>query len=136
MAGGMTIGQLAAAAGVSVETVRYYQRRGLIDEPRKPPGGQRRYGPCAIAQIEFIRRGQQLGFSLEEIRELKRHGDGTAVRATREIAQRKHDAVVARLEELERVRAALHALIAASKRRGSRGRCPILAALRGEDERD
>src|SRR5688572_7473329 len=66
----MTIGRLAKLAGVNVETVRYYQRRGLLREPSKPAGGQRRYAPAVAQQIGFIRRAQQLGFSLEEVKSL------------------------------------------------------------------
>src|SRR5689334_23012524 len=61
----MTIGRLAKAAGVNVETIRYYQRRGLLVEPHKPPGSHRRYTPLVLRQVAFIRRGQQLGFTLE-----------------------------------------------------------------------
>ena len=64
---GMTIGQLAAAAGVGVETIRYYQRLGILATPAKPFGGQRRYFDATLKQIAFIRRAQHLGFTLEEI---------------------------------------------------------------------
>ena len=86
---GMTIGRLAQAAGVNVETIRYYQRRGLIGEPHKPPGGHRRYPPGVLQQIAFIRRAQQLGFSLAEVKALLQHGDGKNLRETRAIAERK-----------------------------------------------
>ena len=66
----MTIGRLAKAAGVNVETIRYYQRRGLLLEPRKPPGGHRRYSSTVLRQVAFIRSAQQLGFTLEEIGKL------------------------------------------------------------------
>ncbi len=59
----LTIGRLAKAAGVNVETIRYYQRRGLVDEPYKPLGGHRRYAPSAVSRVRFIKRAQQLGFS-------------------------------------------------------------------------
>ena len=60
----LTIGRLAKAAGVNVETIRYYQRRGLVDEPHKPLGGHRRYSPVAASRVRFIKRAQQLGFTL------------------------------------------------------------------------
>ena len=64
----MTIGHLAKEAGVNVETIRYYQRRGLLEEPEKPIGGHRRYPRVALDRIAFIRRAQKLGFSLAEVR--------------------------------------------------------------------
>ena len=67
---GMTIGRLAKEAGVNVETVRYYQRRGLLEEPQKPAGGHRRYQQSTLDRIAFIRRAQALGFSLAEIESL------------------------------------------------------------------
>jgi len=70
----MTIGVLARAAGVNLETIRYYQRRGLIGTPRKPPGGVRRYDANALAHLGFIKRAQQLGFNLRDIRELLEPG--------------------------------------------------------------
>src|SRR3954468_16785809 len=76
MQSGMTIGRLAKAAGMNVETIRYYQRRGLLEEPKKPLGGHRRYPPQAVRQLAFIRRAQQLGFSLEEVKALLAFSDG------------------------------------------------------------
>ena len=66
----MTIGRLAKAAGVHVETIRYYQRRGLLAEPRRAPGSVRRYGAEAAARVEFVKRAQELGFTLEEVKAL------------------------------------------------------------------
>mgnify|MGYP003136621934 FL=1 len=66
----LTIGGLAKAANVSVETIRYYQRRGLIPEPQRPPGGIRRYGATEIDRLMFVKTAQQLGFSLNEIGDL------------------------------------------------------------------
>jgi len=71
----LTIGRLARAARVNVETIRYYQRRGLPGTPRKPPGGVRHYPQEALARLRFIKRAQQLGFSLRDIRELLVLGD-------------------------------------------------------------
>src|SRR5438046_5768460 len=66
----LTIGRLAEAAEVNVETIRYYQRRGLLDEPDKPVGGQRRYSSADATRVAFIKRAQQLGFTLEEVKDL------------------------------------------------------------------
>jgi MerR family mercuric resistance operon transcriptional regulator len=65
-----TVGTLARQVGVNVETIRYYQRRGLLGEPRRPPGGIRRYGEPHAERLRFIRQAQALGFSLEEVKEL------------------------------------------------------------------
>ena len=70
------IGALAEAAGVNVETIRYYQRRGLVEEPNKPMGGHRRYSASAVKRVVFIKRAQQLGFTLEEVKALLRLEDG------------------------------------------------------------
>jgi MerR family mercuric resistance operon transcriptional regulator len=133
MQGGMTIGKLAKAARVNVETIRYYQRRGLVGEPRKPPGGQRRYSPEVIARIGFIRRAQQLGFSLAEVKDLLQYSEGGGKREVRAIAQRKHDTLETHIAHLEAMRDRLRSLIAASKKAGGRDASPIIAALNTPD---
>jgi MerR family mercuric resistance operon transcriptional regulator len=125
----MTIGRLAKAAQVNVETVRYYQRRGLIGEPRKPPGGQRRYPASVLRQIGFIRRAQQLGFTLAEVQQLMRYADGRSSRETRALAERKHGVLETHIAHLQKMRRNLKALIAASRKAKGRGACPIIAAL-------
>jgi len=129
---GMTIGRLAKAAGVNVETIRYYQRRGLIAEPSRPHGGQRRYSSAALARIAFIRRAQQLGFSLAEVKELLQHSDGRNHRETRRIAERKHASLDLHIAQLNQMRKRLKALIERSARAGGKGLCPIIAELAGE----
>src|SRR5258708_251804 len=81
----MTIGRVAAAAGVSVETIRYYQRRGLLEEPAKPIGGYRRYPPEMVNRICFIKRAQVLGFTLEDVAGLLRLDNREAVTADKTI---------------------------------------------------
>lgn len=130
---GMTIGRLAKAVGEHVETIRYYQRRGLIEEPRKPSSGHRRYAGDTVNRIRFIRRAQQMGFSLEEVKSLLQLSDGKHAREVRQIAERKHELLEARIAQLTGMRKQLKDLIEESKRRGSRGLCPITAALNGED---
>lgn len=133
MHSGMTIGRLAKAAGMNVETIRYYQRRGLIDEPRKPLGGHRRYPPQAVRQLAFIRRAQQLGFSLEEVKGLLALADGKHAAQTREIAERKLEVLDSRAAELDKMRRGLAQLVEASRRaRGASD--PLVAALFAEDD--
>ena len=128
----MTVGRLAKAAGLNVETIRYYQRRGLLDEPRKPLGGHRRYPQDAVRTLAFIRRAQQLGFSLEEVKTLLALARGTNTRATRELAEKKYDLLGTRVAQLNKMRKQLERLIAASKR--ARDGDPLIEALFAEDD--
>jgi len=123
----MTIGILARTAGVNPETIRYYQRRTLIATPRKPPGGVRRYPHAALAQMHFIKRAQQLGFSLNEIRELLLLGEQSCG-AARHIAERRLADIEARLADLK----AMHRMLARLIRACAAGRdavCPIVQSL-------
>jgi MerR family mercuric resistance operon transcriptional regulator len=125
-----TIGGLASAAGVGVETVRYYQRRGLLPEPPRPPGEIRRYGEADLKRLRFIRRAQAAGFTLEEIGELlalDRTDDRDRVRA---LASERVAALDARIAELERARAALERL-RSDCASGRKGPCPIIEAFDG-----
>ncbi|WP_235823397.1 Hg(II)-responsive transcriptional regulator [Azohydromonas sediminis] len=126
----MTIGELAQRAGVGVETVRYYQRRGLLAEPPRPAGGIRRYGAAALDRLRFVRAAQRLGFSLDEVAELLALEDGRQCAAARAQAERKLAEVRARLADLQRIGAALDDLV--TRCRGTRGHvsCPLIAALR------
>lgn len=129
----MTIGQLARAAGVNVETIRYYQRRGLIATPRKPIGGQRQYAGDALRHLAFIRRAQDLGFTLEEIRALLTMLDGGNCAHGRSRASAKFDELGARVDELQRMRLELARLmkLCDGNKRGQR--CPFIAVLDGGD---
>lgn len=129
MKDGMTIGRLAKEAGVNVETIRYYQRRGLVEEPHKPAGGHRRYPRAALERLAFIRRAQALGFSLAEIQTLLEYSDGRSWRETRRIAQKKYATLSGHVSQLNRMRRGLKALISKSIAGRGRGRCPIIAAL-------
>ena len=125
----MTIARLGAAAGVGVETVRYYQRRGLLGVPPRA-GSVRRYGREDVRRLRFIRSAQAAGFSLEEIGELLRL-DKTDDRArVREMAGERLAALDARIAEHARARTALERL-RASCASGRRGPCPILEAFDG-----
>ena len=125
----LTIGRLAKAAGVNIETIRYYQRRGLVEEPSKPLGGHRRYTPSAANRVRFIKRAQQLGFTLEEVSGLLRLEDGQSCRETRVLAERKLVLIEERIADLIRMRRMLKGLIAECTA-GQRPRsCPIIATL-------
>lgn len=124
----MTIGALAKACGVGVETVRYYQRRGLLAEPQRAPGGVRRYGADTIARLGFIRRAQDVGFTLEEVGTLLKLGETPSCRGARTLAARKLEMVESRLRDLKRMRRALATLIAQCDA-GRGQRCPIIESL-------
>ena len=129
-----TIGTLARAAGVNVETIRYYQRRGLLREPRRPPGGVRRYGEEDLARLRFIRRAQELGFTLREIAELLALDDGTGCARARRVAEARLADVRRRIRSLRRMERALAGLVQACETAGGRGRvaCPLITSLQRE----
>jgi len=102
----LTIGKLADRSGVNVETIRYYQRLGLILEPPKPVQGFRRYPVADIARVRFIRRAQQLGFTLKEIGELLELGDGHC-QEVQQLARLKVEKIEDRLRDLQSMHAAL-----------------------------
>lgn len=123
-----TIGALAKAAGVGVETVRYYQRRGLLPEPPRPQGEVRRYGEEDVRRLRFIRSAQAAGFTLAEIGELLELSASNDHLRARELAQARVAALDARIAELAEARAALAGLAAACARK-RHGPCPILTAF-------
>lgn len=125
----LTIGVLADAAGVNIETIRFYQRKGLMQEPERPLGGIRRYGDADLARVRFIKSAQRLGFSLDEIAELLQLEDGTHCTEAREQAERKLVDVRAKLADLTRIEAALTELVARCCAASGRVRCPMIAAL-------
>lgn len=121
-----TIAKLAEAGGVGVETVRYYQRRGLFPVP-KPLGGIRRYGAPEVRRLKFIRAAQAAGFTLEEIRELLALDAGHDHARARALAKERIGVLDAQITELERARNALRRLARDCAR--SRGPCPIITAF-------
>jgi MerR family mercuric resistance operon transcriptional regulator len=125
----MTIGKLAQAASVGVETIRYYQQLDLLELPAKPPGGVRRYGEAAVSRVRFIKRAQELGFSLAEIRRLLELGDPQSCGKARALAAEKLAQVESRAADLERLRGALKELIDRCDRRRGRVTCPIIESL-------
>ena len=124
----MTIGALSKAGGVGVETVRYYQRRGLLAEPERPRGGVRRYSADTLARLSFIRRAQDVGFTLDEVKTLLTLGETPNCRGARTLAAQKLEVVEARLRDLQRVRRALAELIERCDA-GREQRCPIIESL-------
>lgn len=123
----LTIGKLAAAANVGVETVRFYQRRGLLQTPKRLDG-IRRYGAAEVRRLRFIRQAQTAGFTLEEIRQLLALDSGEDRAAVRDMANKRLAELDARMEELKRARSALQTLVlecAADKT----GPCPILKSF-------
>ena len=131
----MTIGKVARLADVGVETVRFYERQGLIAEPPRRASGYRQYPPEAVARIRFIRRAKELGFSLNEIKELLslRFDPGTTCADVRDRAEAKITDIEEKIATLERMREALADLTAACDGRGGVSECPILEAV---DERE
>ena len=126
----LTIGRLAREAGVHLETIRYYQRRGLLSEPKRPAGGVRRYGGDAIARLGFIRRAQEVGFTLDEVKALLVLGETPNCRSARSLAAKKLELVESRIRDLERMRRALKGLVDQCDA-GSERRCPIIESLSG-----
>lgn len=128
----MRIGELAARAGVGVETVRFYERQGLITQPLKPLGGGYRHYPAATAErIRFIRQAQDLGFSLGETRELLSLSTDPSAECAdfRERAREKRREVAAKIDRLAMIRDALDSLIGACPGTGTASACTILEAL-------
>ena len=137
----MTIGKLAEQCGIGVETVRYYERRGLIAEPERTESGYRRYAREAVDRIRFIVSAKELGFTLNEISELlsiSTEGagiDGTGIEGTfdcesvRSLAVEKRSDVERRIRMLENIRRTLDELIEACERNEATGSCPIIKSL-------
>lgn len=129
----LTIAALAEAAAVGVETVRYYQRRGLMKQPPRPPGagsggGIRRYGEEDVRRLRFIKGAQAAGFTLEEIRELIALDAAEERPRARDMARSRIAALDAKIAEMIAARAAL-ARLAAECASGKAGPCPIIAAF-------
>lgn len=127
----MKIGELAQRAGVGIDTVRYYEKQGLLPRAQRLESGYRTYDGQDLKRLRFVRRAKALGFTLNEIRELldlsaRRDDDMAAMKAA---ASEKIADVKARLAELERIREGLEALVASCPGHGALERCPILNAL-------
>jgi Hg(II)-responsive transcriptional regulator len=128
---GLTIGTLARAAGVGIETIRYYQRRGLLPVPVVSPGSFRRYPAELVERIRFTKRAQDLGFSLDQILELFALEDGHDRQAIRRIAAERRGDIEHRIEDLQRMQSVLSHLIHECEGSSSMTPCPIIATLSG-----
>ncbi len=132
----ITIGRLAKAAGVGVETIRFYEREGLLAAPSRTASGYRQYPPETAERLGFIRRAKALGFSLAEIQELLHLANPTGDRArVKTLADHKLAEIDQRVEELQRMRRALSELTRQCSGHGPVEGCPIIEAL-NEDEDD
>ncbi|WP_374601973.1 MerR family transcriptional regulator [Arenimonas sp.] len=125
----LTIGQLAASAAVNVETVRYYQRRGLLSEPKRPAGGIRRYTSSDLARLRYIRRAQTMGFSLDEIVGLLELNGRRACEQTKRLTENKLLDVRKRLGELRKLERQLSQLVASCGEASVGAFCPTLELL-------
>lgn len=125
----LTIGTLAKRGGVNVETIRYYQRRGLLQEPIKPQGGFRHYSPDTVKRVRFIKRAQSLGFTLEEITGLLALDERKACLETRGIAAHKLELIEEKLADLTKMRNALTRLVRECDASSAGAPCPIIHLL-------
>jgi len=126
-----TISGLAIEAQVGVETIRFYQRKGLMHEPERPPGSVRRYGQRDLGRVRFIKSAQRLGFSLDEVAQLLTLEDGAHCHEAREQAQLKLADVRSKLVDLQRIEAALVDLVNRCSAAQGNVNCPLIASLQG-----
>ncbi|HET9680279.1 MAG TPA: MerR family transcriptional regulator [Gammaproteobacteria bacterium] len=128
----MTIGQLAAAAGVGIETVRYYQRRGLLRVPEKPYGGIRRYRIADAERVRFIKAAQALGFQLAEIEELLTLETGGTCAEVSLLAEKKRQTIRDRIASLKQLDRTLSELLSRCASTNGNVSCPIVTILLGK----
>lgn len=131
MAKSLTIGHLANLSGVNIETVRYYQRIGIVDEPSKPVEGYRIYPSTTVERIRFIKRAQQLGFSLKEIADLLEMGDGHCTDIMHR-AEQKRDHIQQQINDLLKLKQTLDTLISRCQIDATSSHCPIVETLTTE----
>lgn len=127
--GNLTIGAFAKAAGVNVETIRFYQFKGLLPQPERPYGSIRRYGQADVARVKFVKSAQRLGFSLDEIGQLLKLEDGTHCSEAAELAAQRLADVRARLADLTRMEEALSTLVRECNALQGNVSCPLISAL-------
>ncbi len=130
----ITIGRLAKATGVNIDTIRFYERVRLMPAPARRPSGYREYDAEAVRCLRFIRRAKHLGFTLTEIAELLSLSDGTDMGAVRDVATAKLTDVESRIRELKRVHKALQNVVEACPGHGDPQHCPIIMSLAGGEE--
>jgi MerR family transcriptional regulator, mercuric resistance operon regulatory protein len=125
----LTIGRLARAAHVNIETIRYYQSRGLLPRPAPKNGAFRSYPTILVDRIRFIKRAQELGFSLTEIASLLKLDDGVHRQTIRKLADDRLAEIKTRIGDLQRMSRVLSHLIHECEARGEASSCPIIEAL-------
>lgn len=125
----LTIGAFAKAAGVNVETIRFYQRKGLLPQPDKPYGGIRRYAEADVTRVRFVKSAQRLGFRLDEVAELRQLEDGTHCDEASSLAERKLQDVREKMIDLARMEAVLSELVCACHAREGNVSCPLIGSL-------
>ena len=125
----LTIGAFAKAARVNVETIRFYQLKGLLPQPERPYGRIRRYGQADVARVKFVKSAQRLGFSLDEVGQLLKLEDGTHCSEAAELATMRLADVRIRLADLKGMEAALSKLVGECNARHGNVSCPLIAAL-------
>jgi MerR family mercuric resistance operon transcriptional regulator len=125
----LTIGKLAKAAGVGVETVRYYHRCGLLPVPERAYGAIRQYSQQSLQRLHFIRRAQTLGFTLDEVRILLGQNDGSTCGTARALAEQKLRLVEERLNDLRLMQSELKKLVGQCRANGNEASCPLIDTL-------
>jgi len=135
MLGGMRTGELAEQVGVNPQTLRYYERRGLLSEPPRSTSGYRDYPPDTVALLRFVKRVQELGFSLDEAEELVHLGAGgpDACTSARTLTTARMNEIERRIADLQRMRDALAELIGTCDLPRAARRCPILQTLQEQE---
>ena len=132
---GLTIGKLAKHTGFGIETIRFYERRGLIEDPARRPSGYRDYPPSVVKRLQFIQRAKELGFSLSEIGDLLslRVDEDRTCSDVLDVANAKITEIERKIAELAKMRNALSSLASACTGEGPTGACPFLEALESEE---
>lgn len=132
-----TIGRLAEHAGVGIDTIRFYERKGLLPQPQRTASGYRLYNQSSISRIRFVRRAKELGFSLDEIQNLLKLQDNSGPKAeVKAITRRKLEQIDEKISDLNRMRSVLQTLDAECSGKGSVSGCPIIEAMTIEDRQD
>ncbi|AJY27012.1 Hg(II)-responsive transcriptional regulator (plasmid) [Burkholderia thailandensis 34] len=127
--GNLTISAFAKAVGVNVETIRFYQHKGLLPTPERPYGGIRRYSDTDVERVRFVKAAQRLGFSLDEVGQLLKLEDGTHCSEAAELAAQRLVDVRSKLADLSRIEAALAGLVSECHAHHGNVSCPLIAAL-------
>ncbi|MBV9229852.1 MAG: heavy metal-responsive transcriptional regulator [Chloroflexi bacterium] len=134
----LSIGQVARRAGVSIDTIRFYERQGILEKPSRRDSGYRQYSEEVVRRLHFIQRAKQLGFSLKEITDLLalRVDEQTSCEQVKEATFAKLDQVERKLVELERMRQALLQIASLCTGEGPASACPMLDALDQEEQKE